>query len=53
MDENNESIYATGPILSRISNGPQYLGANFGKLPNFSELFLDFTFRKICSPTLN
>jgi len=28
MDAGNASIYAIGPILSRISNGPQNVAAN-------------------------
>jgi hypothetical protein len=32
----NASLYATTPILSRTSNGPQYLGARLAQLPSFS-----------------
>jgi hypothetical protein len=53
MDTCSASMYAIGPILSRISNGPQYLVAIFGKLPNLRELFLSFTFTNTYSPTLN
>jgi hypothetical protein len=44
-------MYEKKPILSKISNGSQYLAAIFGKLP--SEFFLSFTFKKTWSPTLN
>jgi hypothetical protein len=47
MDAGNASIYATSPILSRISNGPQNLAANFEQFPSLRELLLAFTFRKI------
>ena len=53
MEANNASMYATGPILSNISNGPQTLAANFVQLPNFNELFLGFTFKSTSSPNLN
>ena len=39
------SLYATGPILSSTSNGPQYLGDNLAQLPRFKELFLALTLR--------
>jgi hypothetical protein len=48
----NYSMYAIGTIFSKISKGPQYLVANFGKLPNLSELLFAFTFKNTCSPTL-
>jgi hypothetical protein len=41
-----KSICNYGLILSRTSNGPQYLGANLAQLPSFKELFLGFTLRK-------
>jgi len=53
MDVGSASMYVTRQILYRISNGPQFLVAIFGQLPNFSELFLAFTFKKTCSPALN
>jgi hypothetical protein len=53
MEAGNESMYATGPILSNISNGPQNLEAIFVQLPNFKELFLGFTLKRTCSPNLN
>jgi hypothetical protein len=53
MDASNASMYSTFPIFSKISKGPQYLAANFGKLPNFNELLLDLNFKNKCSPTLN
>ena len=39
-----DNWYATNPTLAKISNGPQYLGANFENLPNLKEIFLGFTF---------
>ena len=39
----NAILYATGPILSSTSNGPQHLGDNLAQLPCFKELFLDLT----------
>ena len=53
IDAGNESMYATGPILSRISNGPQNHASNLAQLPNFRELMLAFTFKNTWSPTLN
>jgi hypothetical protein len=47
MEAGNESMYATGPILSNISNGPQNLAASFGQLPYFKDIFLGFTFISI------
>ena len=52
MDEGNASMYAVGPIFSNISKGPQYIVANFEKLPNLSELLFTFTFKNTRSPTL-
>jgi hypothetical protein len=46
MDAGNARIYAIGPILSRISNGPQNLATNLAQFPNFRELLLAFNFRK-------
>jgi hypothetical protein len=52
MDAVNASMYATRPIFSNISKGPPYLTANFGQLPNHSELLFAFTFKNTCSQTL-
>jgi hypothetical protein len=52
MDAENDSMYATGPIFSNISKGPEYIIANFEQQPNLIELLFSFTFRKTCSPTL-
>ena len=52
MDVDNANMYANDPIFSNISKGPQYLTANFGQLPNLSELLFAFTFKNTCSPTL-
>ena len=41
----NAILYATGPILSSTSNGPQYLGESLEQLPLFRELFLSLTLR--------
>ena len=30
----NANLYATGPILSRIEKGPQYMAASLVQLPN-------------------
>ena len=49
----NASLYATGPILSSTSNGPQYLGDSLAQIPSFKELFLRLTVRKTWSSTLN
>jgi hypothetical protein len=46
MDAGNAIIYVTGPILSRISNGPQNLVANLEQFPSLKELLLAFNFRK-------
>jgi hypothetical protein len=46
-------MYEIGPILSNISNGPQNIAANFVQRTNFNELFLGFTFKSTCFPTLN
>ena len=53
IDVGKESMYATCPILSRISNGSQTYAANFEKFPNLRELLLAFTFKNTWSPTLN
>jgi hypothetical protein len=53
MDIGSASMYAIGPILSRISKGPQYLAASFEQFPNFKELLLAFTFKNTWSPSLN
>jgi hypothetical protein len=52
MDASNVNMYAIHNIFSKISNGPQYLATNFGKLPNLSELLFAFNLKKTCSPTL-
>jgi hypothetical protein len=52
MDAGKDNMYATGLIFSNISKCPQYLAANFGQLPNLSELPFAFTFKNTCSPTL-
>lgn len=39
------SLYATGPIISRISNGPQHYGANLAHVPILRELFLGLVLR--------
>ena len=52
MHAGNASMYATSPIFSNISKGPQYLAANFGQLPNLSKLLFAFTFKNTCSPAL-
>jgi hypothetical protein len=52
MDAGKDNMYATGLIFSNIQKGPQYLIANFGQLPNLSELLFAFTFKNTCSPTL-
>jgi hypothetical protein len=52
MDASNVIMYATIPMFSKTSKGAQYLTANFGKLPNFSDILLDLTFKNTCSPTL-
>ena len=49
----NSNRYATGPILSLISKGPIYLGANFSFTPNQMMLFQGATFRNTLSPTWN
>jgi len=46
------SMYATSAIFSNISKGPQYLAANYGKLPNLRDLLFAFTFKNTCSPIL-
>lgn len=38
-------MYATDPILSKISNGPQNRGANFAQFPSLSEILLGLTWR--------
>ena len=35
--------YASDPTLAKISNGPQYLGANFEYFSSIKELLLEFT----------
>lgn len=41
----NTILYATGPILSKTSNGPQYRGASLAQFSSFNELFLGFIHR--------
>ena len=52
MDASKANMYATSPIFSNISKGPQYIAANFGKLPNLIELLFAFNLKNKCSPTL-
>jgi hypothetical protein len=47
MEAGNASMYATGPILSNISNGPQNLATIFVQLPNFKQIFLGFAFKSV------
>jgi len=49
----NSNRYATGPILSLISKGPIYLGANFPFTPNRMMPFQGATFKNTLSPTWN
>ena len=46
-----DNWYATDPILDKLSNGPQYLGANFKYFLSIKEIFLGFTFIYTWSPT--
>ena len=41
----NAISYATGPLLTSISKGPQNLGANLPHLPKLNKLCFDFTFK--------
>ena len=43
MLASNAILYAIGPILSKISNGPQNLGANFAQLLSFIEILFGFS----------
>ena len=38
-------MYAIGPILSRISNGMQYMGDNLAQILKFRELFLSLNLK--------
>ena len=50
MEADNASMYATGPILSNISNGPENLAVIFVQLPNFKDLFLDSILKENAPP---
>lgn len=49
----NLSLYATGPTLESISNGPMYRGLSFPRLPNCGTPFQGETFKSTLSPTWN
>jgi hypothetical protein len=44
-----EKLYAIGPILSRISNGPYYLGVSLAQVPSFKELLCNLSLDKMFS----
>ena len=49
----NPNLYATGPILSIMGNGPTYLRANFTFFPSVITPLIGDTRSNTCSPMLN
>jgi hypothetical protein len=50
MDAGNASMYVIGPILSRISNGPQVSCSQFWATTQFQRTLLDLNFKNTMLP---